>query len=627
MNPFDRLALLITPGVYSFTPQTYDDAFADRIGAGHLLSTREAEGIPIVYICTHVVSEDVAKVSLHIFEDLGTDDEGRSLGKRKATDHPWYDALRHQANEYQSAIDFREMMTAFALNRGRGVAKKRTRRVGGVVRRELYPLHPDCIHRETTASGDERWRYQNPATGKEEILLPDELLILWGPRRRSVISFLRELLANMNAGQTLAGQIRTRGPRHTGVIARPKDAPKWNDKARENFRKAIDEYMGEGERAGRPLLLEDGMTWLNSGFSLADSEFIAGATLDNALVCGAYRVPQHKAGLLERSTNNNIAQQAVDYVVDCLLAWAVRWEQALDISLLDDPFLALHNLRTLLRGDPKTAAEAAAIAGSLGWMVGNEWREDEGRNPIDGLWEPRVPLNMADVPGTSVAADHPLRRVSSNPLVQALLTGGKTPAASTAITSEHHRSLVWDAASRIVRKEARELGKRREQVSPEVFEGEVRSFYQEHVAFVAKVLRIDDRAAAAYCELRCRTVLADPSSVDGLVASVIGDLVALALDERPEEPPPMTQQQPFAVHVHQAPISVESPPVTFAAGAIQVDSPVTIEKGAVQVSADAPPVTVEPAVVTVNVPPQKAVAKTVQRDRNGRVTGIIEEPV
>lgn len=512
MTFLDRMADRV---VIPFTPRTYDDAFSEAFGSSaHLITPTKAEGIPIILICTRVVSEDIAKVSLHINEDLGDNAEGRSLGKRRATEHEWYDALHHESNEYQTAIDMREMMTAFALNRGRGIAEKRKRRVGGTVRRDLVPLHPDLVNPDWTEGGDLRWAYDDPIKRTRRYLLPDEVLVLWGPRHRSVISFLREQLAIMAAGQRMREQMYSRGPRHTGVITRPKDAPRWTDTGRGNFRKGVDEYMGEGERAGRPLLLEDGMTWINSGFSMEDAEFAATANLDNALVCGAYRVPQHKAGLLERSTNNNIGQQSVDYVVDCLLAWAVRWEQTIRMSLLADPFMAEHNLKTLLRGDPKTSAETHAVYFAIGTETGNEVREDEGRNPIKGLDEVRVPLNM-DVPGVANATF----------AAPALLADGTTPPVDMD-AARHRRALIRDGAARVVRKEVQTVGKLAQQHQGEAFADGVRAFYHEHADFAAKVLRIDDERAAAYCAERCAAVLASPD-IDP--DEVIATLTALVL--------------------------------------------------------------------------------------------------
>jgi HK97 family phage portal protein len=509
---FDRAA--IAPGVYPFTPSTYDDAFSDRYRTlATTISSTRAEAIPAVYACTTVITEDIAKVPLHIYEDLGETPEGRSLGKHRASDHEWYDTLHHQASDEQDAIGFREMMTGFALNRGRAVAKKQKRRVGGTLRRELLPLHPDLVAPDRTENGEPRWRYDNPVTRRQEVLLPDEVFVLWGRRRKSVISQMREAFAIQLAMMEFAGQTWQRGPRHTGVISRPKDAPKWGDKARENFRNAIDEYMGEGERAGRPLLLEDGMTWVNSGFSLQDAQFLGFSQASKADVCAAYRVPQHKIQELMRSTNNNIEQQSVDYVVDSLLGWAVRWEQAYRMQLLADPFVAEHNLNGLLRGDFKTRAEGNAIYVGLGIRTRNEVREDEGWNPIEGADEPLVPLNM-DVPGTSVAFAPP------NGQMRAQL-----------------RAVLRHQAARVVRKEIQVLGKLADRTGRQGddWEREVRTFFREHADFVAKELRIDDERASAYTAARCQAVLAGRASLEDPEESAIGGLTLFALNENPAE--------------------------------------------------------------------------------------------
>jgi len=105
-----------------------------------------------------------------------------------------------------------------------------------------------------------------------------------------------------------------------------------------------------------------------------------------------------------------------------------------------------------------------------------------------------------------------------------------------------------------------------------------------------------------------------------------------------------------------APINV-SVPVTIDPGAVQVDArttvegarvevrptEVTIEKGAVQIDAPAPVVNIEPTVVNVapaavtiekgavqvqtTSAPLRKVKKSIVRDKNGRLSGTVEEEI
>ena len=136
----------------------------------------------------------------------------------------------------------------------------------------------------------------------------------------------------------------TKGPRMAGAVSTEK---MLDDEVRNALREALDEYAVGGPRSGRPMILEDGMTWQSVGFSMQDAEFLGTMQHNVADICRFYRVPQHKVQELLRSTNNNISQQSVDYVVDSLVAWAVRWEQAIRRDLiLNHPsrFFAEHNL-------------------------------------------------------------------------------------------------------------------------------------------------------------------------------------------------------------------------------------------------------------------------------------------
>jgi HK97 family phage portal protein len=491
--------------VIPFTPATYDTAFRNRTmpglpqiaGDGHL-------ALPFAYACTVAISEDIAKIPLPIFEQSGS-------SKDVARNHPVYDLLQHQSNEKDTAIAFREWMTAMAVNRGRGVAEIRPGPRGPVD--QLIPLHPDRYVVERIGTGESRLRYDDPIKGTR-FFTRDQLFILNGRFGTGVVSYARRNFELQLAMQQLASEMYGRGLRSPGYLS---VKSKMNREARKLLREALDEYMGGGERAGRPMLLDEGAEWKTTSITLEDAEFLATMRHGGADVCRWYRVPQSKAQQVSEGTMGPIQQAAVDWVVDGLQGHAIRWEQAIRRDLILNPrFFAEHNFEGLLRGDTKTRYEAYQIAVSFGWMTRAEVRDRENLNPIPGagLEKPLLPLNMA----AQVAGGNPG-------------VGSITPSSGAVVG--YLRLLVRDGAARIVRKETATLGKLAEKAGEgDEWRRGVRDFYREHTEFTARVLRIPDAAAAEWADARCAELVEHgPSALDYPETDAIADLTELALDK------------------------------------------------------------------------------------------------
>ena len=91
-------------------------------------------------------------------------------------------------------------------------------------------------------------------------------------------------------------------------------------------------------------------------------------------------------GDLEKSTFSNIEQQSLEFVKYTLEPWLVRWEQALNRSLLSEEekktFFFKFNVDGLLRGDYQSRMNGYATARQNGWMSSNDIRRLEGLDLI-----------------------------------------------------------------------------------------------------------------------------------------------------------------------------------------------------------------------------------------------------
>ncbi|MFK5949269.1 MAG: phage portal protein, partial [Methylococcales bacterium] len=146
-------------------------------------------------------------------------------------------------------------------------------------------------------------------------------------------------------------------------------------------------------------LLEDGLEWKQVSMSNRDAQYIEARKFSIEEIARIFRVPPHKVGHLEKSTNNNIEQQGLEFVTDTMMPWFKRWEQSIARDLLGKPqmktFFSEFLVDGLLRGDSKSRSEFYQKAVGGPWMTINEARRAENRNPIEGGDKLITPLNVS----------------------------------------------------------------------------------------------------------------------------------------------------------------------------------------------------------------------------------------
>lgn len=162
---------------------------------------------------------------------------------------------------------------------------------------------------------------------------------------------------------------------HPGVLKDPtKVRDSWN---------AV--YRGTSN-AHKVAVLEEGMKYQQIGIPPEEAQFLETRKFQINEIARLYRIPPHMVGDLEKSSFSNIEQQSLEFVKYTLDPWVIRWEQALQRSLLlpseKSGFFIKLNVDGLLRGDYQSRMNGYSVGRQNGWLSANDIREMEDMNPV-----------------------------------------------------------------------------------------------------------------------------------------------------------------------------------------------------------------------------------------------------
>ena len=128
-----------------------------------------------------------------------------------------------------------------------------------------------------------------------------------------------------------------------------------------------------------------------------DAQFLQTRQFQRAEIAALYRVPLHLLQDLQRSTNNNIEHQSLDYLRYTLRPWAVRIEAEINRKLLSGGFHCQHDFSEFQRGDYASQTAGLQILRSIGVYSANDCLKALHQNPIpasEGGDIRLAPLNM-----------------------------------------------------------------------------------------------------------------------------------------------------------------------------------------------------------------------------------------
>ena len=358
--------------------------FFGKSASGKFVNENSALQCTAVYACVRIIAESIASLPLHVYQY-------KDGGKEKAINHALYFLLHDAPNEEMTSFTFRETSIAHLLLWGNSYAQILRDGLGRVV--SLYPLMPNQMSVERDDDGKIYYRYTRNGGEKSrdkkefQIVFPaKDILHIHGLGFNGLIGFSPIAMARNAIGMTLAveefgAKFFENGARPSGILKHPgvlKDPQKLSESWRQ--------FYGGSENVGKDPVLEEGVTYESISIPPDDAQFIETKKFQINEIARLYRVPPHLIGDLEKSSFNNIEQQSLEFVKYTLTPWLVRWEQALNKTLLlqseRNKFFVKFNVEGLLRGDYQSRMSGYATARQNGWMSANDIRELEDLNPI-----------------------------------------------------------------------------------------------------------------------------------------------------------------------------------------------------------------------------------------------------
>lgn len=474
-------------------------------------------------------------------------------GKERATNHPLYPLLHTLPNPEMAAFNMREAMMGHLLLRGNAYCDVVRNGRGEV--KEIWPLRPDKMVDIRRNPRTKKLEYLYRVGKEDRILSYDQVLHIPGLGYDGIVGYSPITLARDAIGLAMAAEeylARFYGNDSSpgGALVHP---GALKPEAKANLKKSWEEAHRGLTNKHRVAVLEEGIEWKQIGISPQDAEMLATRKFQVTEVARIFNLPPHKLKDLEKATFSNIEEQSLEFVIDSVRPWAVRWEQNMSRCLLTErerkQYFVEHLVDGLLRGDIESRYNAYAVGREKGWLSANDIRELENMNPLPGKQGDiyLVPLNMVNAelvadgsidkptpgdPGSQDDGNPPARGQRREP-VDATGTSGWESRSATARrrVAASYRVVFEDAALRVIKREKadimreaeKELSSERAQRSVERLLDWLEVFYEGHQAFVTQTMSPSFEALAEAIQAEAAEEVGLEAGLDDAMEAFLGE--------------------------------------------------------------------------------------------------------
>jgi HK97 family phage portal protein len=357
--------------------------------SGAVVNPMTAMQSTAIWAAIRIIAGSVAKLPLLTYRRTDT-------GRERDREHYLHRLLQETANPEMTAYRFRHLMQTWLLVHGNAYAAIEINGRGQVT--ALFPMKPSRVNVKVSKTGI---RYEYTSDDGQTISIASDLVfhLRWmsddGIIGRSPIQVHRDTIGLGLAQTEARARFFGNGMKISGVLTHPE---RLGDKAHENLRKQFANAHQGLANAWKMMILEEGMKYEPTQSTMADAEFVSQMKFGIADIARIYGVPLHMLSELDRSTNNNIEHQGLEFVAQTLDEHLTNWETEIGFALLSErdrkAITCEHLLDKLLRGDTKSRYDAFGVGIDKGFLKVNEVRAKENLNAVEGGDVPRQQMQM-----------------------------------------------------------------------------------------------------------------------------------------------------------------------------------------------------------------------------------------
>lgn len=355
----------------------------------------------VFFACNRVLAETFASVAINEYQK-------QKNGDREVTnDTGLYPILHFAPNDETSRFNFQECMM-YQINLGGNFVAERLmdgRRIAGF---SQIPWQNYDIIRDPE---DRKLKYRirgasnSAAPDRPQVILNrDQVLHIPGPSTNgfigmSILTFAASAIRLGTTYERFGQKFYENGATPTGLFEAEKF---YKEEAYNRLKKDLkDNYTGL-MNAGKPMLLEDGLTYKSLTINPIDAELLGSRRFQIEDICRFHRVQPHLVQHLEKATNNNIEHQSLEFAMYTMLPHFKRAEDNVNSQLLTPQqrsrgYYFEYNMASLLRGDHKSMALSFSKGIQWGWFSVNDVRRLLNLNSVVDGDTHLQPLNMVPI--------------------------------------------------------------------------------------------------------------------------------------------------------------------------------------------------------------------------------------